>query len=84
MSKSSMQVDASVGLIGCGCYLAFFAVAWLLSAWAFQYSVMVWFGKDLPTWVDWLCGLLLMESMLVIWVVSLIADFVAESTPIFP
>lgn len=72
---------------GCGIglfYLGFIGLMWFLSTWAFQYSVMVWFGKDLPTWVDWVAGFFLGEVMPFIWIVSLVADFIAESTPIFP
>ena len=87
-NKSQFETQVAVGagnagLIGCGFYLAFIGLLWYLSTWAFQYSIMVWFGKDLPTWVDWTAGFFLGEVMPIIWVASLIADSIKD-TPIFP
>ncbi len=63
-------------------FLVFFPI-WIVLAEMWEYSFNVWFGKDLPWWLDYVCAFAFNGVVFPIWVVSLILDFTSV-TPIFP
>jgi hypothetical protein len=70
---------ANVSTIGCLPFL----FLWFLLAEMFEFSLNVWFGKDIPWYWDYICGLVLNGVMVFVWIVSIIASFVTQ-TPVFP
>lgn len=63
------------------CSIIFFFL-WALATKMFEYSLWVWFGKDVPWYLDLIGALAINGAIFFVWVISLIASY-CHSTPIF-
>ncbi len=73
------------GFYGCGAVVfigGLIAAACLLASKMFEFCLMTWFGKDAPWFIDLLCGIVLSEILLPVWLVTYVLSFIMDSLPI--